>query len=187
MNRKHKGFTVIQMVVAMVIFAILCGIGIAGYRQHSRRADIESVCSNLRIWANNYEDAVSNSGYLEWEDGWSGTEESDFKDYVVELEDLYMNCSFDKSSIKSGETTVSSTGTTYKVFSVETKPETDVWGNPYRMIYTVDSSTRKIATVYFASAGPDAVWQENSDTEGYLNGVTSDDIIMALDIRESTR
>lgn len=187
MKRKHKGFTVIQLIVAMVIFAILCGIGIAGYRQHSRRADIESVCSDLRIWANNYEDAASNSGFLEWTDGWSGNEIEEFKDYARELEDLYMNCSFDKSSIKSGEVSVSSTGTTYKVFSVETKPEADVWGVPYRMIYAVDLTTGKIATVYFASAGPDATWQEESDTKGYINGVTTDDIVMTLDVRESTR
>lgn len=186
MKRHHKGFTVIQLVVAMVIFAILCGIGIVGYRQHSRRADIESTTSDLRIWANNFEDAASNSGFLEWDTGWTGTEEDEFADYVRELEDLYMNCSFDEGSIVAGNAE-DAAGNRYKVFSVETKPETDVWGNPYRMIYTVDVSTGKIATVYFASAGPDAVWQDNSDTQGYLDGVTTDDIVMVLDIRQSTR
>ena len=185
MSIKHKGFTVIQLVVAMAIFAILCGIGIAGYRQHSKRADVESACSDLRIWANNYEDAASNSGFLEWADGWSCNEVSEFKDYARELEDLYMNCSFDESTVKSGSATASEKS--YKVFSIETKPEVDPWGLPYRMIYTVNADTGRIATVYFASAGPDGIWQDKSDTEGYLSGVTSDDIIMTLDIRESTR
>lgn len=83
--------------------------------------------------------------------------------------------------------TVTNNGTTYRVFSVETEPERDPWGDPYRLIYTVDTSTGKIATVYFASAGADAQWQNESDTKGYIAGITSDDIVMSLVIRETVR
>lgn len=180
MYKKHKGFTVVQLVIAMVIFAILTGIGITGYQQHARRADVETASNDLRIFGNNYEDAVADIGYVFWEKGATDAKEK-VKEYLKELQEVYMNCEFNIDE----RLEFVDFGTDHYGFTVDMKEEKDPWGLMYRMVYIINQNTGKADNIYFASAGPNSTWVEYIEgSNTYLSEKYDDDIILAMTVRE---
>lgn len=172
----------------MIIVAILAGIGITGYKQHAKRADIETASNALRVWGNNYEEAVDDIGYITWDD--NSTAKEQVKEYLQELEDVYMNCSFDKDSLQ----LVSFNSDHQRGFIVNLSDhETDPWGKQYRMVYminTASSADIKVDNVYLASPGPNSTWVEeitNDSVPLYSEGSYDDDVILSMIVREIER
>ena len=172
--KKHVGFTVVQMVMAMVLFAILSGIGGNAYNTHIKQANKEQTTTSLRLFAGSMEDATLDLGMPTWATGDADIENKALN-YLNELEDVYFTCSWNGDTFALQEF-----GADYYGFMVETAPETDAWSSPFRIYYILKDGA--VAQVLFASAGPNGTWSDNAPT-GYLNKNYDDDIVMQMELR----
>lgn len=171
MIKIHKGFTIIQLVIGMLIFVILMSIGSNAYNTHILTSNIESVSSTLQIYARNAEDAITDMGFITWDLSETSTAivKSDVEDYLNEAENVYFLCTFDYDSL-----VIDNFNSTKYGFSINTYKERDPWGNPYKFIYILENSDCE--RLIFASAGPDGTWADST----YIENEFSDDIAIVM-------
>lgn len=181
MVRKHKGFTLESVIIAMVIFSILSAMGIAGYTQHVKHANIENTTSQLTVYGKNLEDAVDNIGFLQWKQS-DNTDlvKSKAADYLKELEDVYFTCRFDYSTLQ-----ISDFESSHYGLSISTAPQKDAWGGVYQFYYILTTGSGEPDRALFCSAGPDSTWATEPDNKAYLAGSYDDDIVNLLTIKTS--
>ena len=174
--KRHGGFTFHQMLIAMVIMAILAGVGFNAYSKNISRANIDQTSSNLQIMAGNMEDATTDIGFVSVIQGDEGAS-TDVHHYFNELEDIYFTHTWNYESLVFQVFDTSLHG-----FVVETALGRDAWGMPFHFycIYQDDV----VQNMIFSSAGPNMVWSDASHT-AYQVGDYDDDIFIVMTRRNT--
>lgn len=110
MQRKHKGFTVIQILVAMLIFCSLAGVAFYGSNVYVTQANYEKANADLKAYQTTAEMAIN------YNKPWIIK-----KTFTPETLNKYLDAGDKVSAVMDGETQVYQTQVL------------DPWGNPYRV------------------------------------------------------
>lgn len=159
-SKRRAGFSLIEIVIALIIIAIvMIGFGASASMQ-VKRTNRETVANELQVLASNFSDAYYDLGSPEIDPTAEGAA-SDFERFLKLVSADYLNYTFDYDSIEA-------MGNGFKVLVTE---PIDVYEQQY-CAWFVTSGTARYVVV--ASGGDDGV----VDWEGYKNQNYSDDIIM---------
>lgn len=169
MFKKKKGYTLVEVIAVMAIIAVLTiGVGVVSVR-NVRKANIDQTASDLQIFSTNMGDAYYEIGAPIIDP--AGTDGSaQFQNYLTELQDSYMNCTFDMASIEA----------TSNGFKVDFASPTDAFDNQFTMWCTTKEGLDPY--IMIVSGGPDGA----IDTSNYDDQDYGDDIVMIIHPKSTT-
>lgn len=147
-RREHKGFTLIHLVLAMVIFCILSGIAFWGSNVYITQANYEKVDADLQMFETNIQTAI----FYNKPQITKGT-------FCVDTLNKYLSQEFQvtQDAVQGDTSYVATTGT--GVYN-------DPWGHPYHFDVEYDTTDQTVGvklSVTVASAGKDAAMGTEDD------------------------
>lgn len=148
MRGKHKGFTVIQIVTAMVIFCILTGAAFYGASVYNKQAKYEKADADLIAYQTTIETAINYNKPKIMK-----------QTFTPETLNKYIGAEDKITAVQDGET---------KIFQTEAL---DPWGMPYRVSVTYSGTAGSLKMeVKVECAGADSVFgtgDESNVVVGY--------------------
>ena len=168
--RKRSGYTLTEIIIAMIIVAVLVGAAtVIGYKS-IENARIKSVENDMRVFAANINEAYDQVGALSIDDSLGAAQKEEaVTDYLDSLSRYYLSFNFDLKTLE-----ITAGG--FKVNTAENL--LDAWKNPYTMYCSTAGANA--GRIIFASSGANA----KNESEEYENGKFSDDIVMLIKERE---
>ena len=164
-----RGFTLIEVMIVITIIGILF-TGILFYGNAvSKKANINSVNSQLRLLNSDIETMLQTKGKLllpPTVPPLSQTDQTIVTNYITSMANDFCKVDFDMSTLQ------------YKTggIIIQTKTLMDAWGNPYTMMINTDNTSASGGLIIFASPGPDGKLSLNT----YKNGQFGDDILIMI-------
>ncbi len=167
MKTNSRGFTLIEIVGATIIIAILTIAGVNISSGAVYRSRIDAATMDLQIFATDMEAVLEDIGVVDLKT----SDKMDYKttkikEYLHVIEKDYTHTTFNLDTLD-----VSASR-----FTIETYELLDPWNNHYRLTYNTDRSMGKPGTCILASAGPNRVFED----DGYPDGVFGDDILVVI-------
>lgn len=160
--KSKRGWTLVETIVVMLIMTILIAGAAYVSVRNIKSANISQTASSLQIMSADIGDAYYEMGFPEIEPSEDG--KAQFKNYLQELGQNYMNCTFDLDTVE-----VMSNG-----FSVEISDPTDSFEN--RIIMQAITTSDVAKYVLLISCGPDGIMTQ----DGYETQQYGDDIISVV-------
>ena len=174
-KRARKGFTLTELIIVVAIISILGTASVITGTKQVAKARIQETTAFLRTLSCDIEDGIMDMGFLDTVDVSNEGELAAVKNYLYELEDKYLSCGFDYSSIAAV-----STGN-YTGFGITLTGSQDAWGLNYMFFYFRNAAEDSYR-IAIASRGPNTAWSAEQAT-GYVNAVSEswdDDIVVVM-------
>lgn len=173
-NRKNA-FSIVELVIVLLILAILMAMGIGVGSKQLAKARIQETTSFLQTVDTNIEEAIMDMGFLTDVD--LSTNEAEIEAYLNEMEDIYLPCNFDFTTL----TAIGPVGD-YLGFSINLSIVQDSWNLPYRLFYMYDETTETYR-ITIASGGPNSTFSSAAAT-AYITASADDtwedDIVVVM-------
>ena len=158
---KRKGVTMVEILIAILLLAVLAGIGIIGGSNQIARGHIDQTATSLEIFAANLEDAINDLGEVDLSGATTTSQQTAIlTSYLDELAERYLGFDFDFATLE-----LTSYG-----YTIQTNDYKDAWGTPCRMFATTGETHNRYT---LASAGADAQWNDAT----YASAEYGDDIL----------
>ena len=164
-----KGFSLIEVMIVVVIIGILfTGIMFFGSAV-SKKANINSVNSQLRLLNSSIETMLQTKGKLILPPNvppLSQADQTTVTNYISSMANDFCKVDFDMLSLQ------------YKTggIIIKTKTLLDPWGSAYTMMINTDNTNANGGMIIFASSGPDG----KTSLSTYKNGQFGDDILIMI-------
>ncbi len=160
-----KGFTLLELIGAMIIIAILTIAGSITAVNAVKRANIDATAASLQVFASDMESILEDVGVVEFTDPKTDDQEKVvILEYLALIESNYTHTYFDKDTLKIEASR----------FTIHTRDLQDAWDSKFTLIYNTDPAKGVTGTCILASPGPNL----NIESEGYGDGLFSDDILL---------
>lgn len=173
MYRVKRGFSLLELVIAILIVAILAGVGATFGGKQIKISSKEATKAEMQTLARSVEGATIEYGFLD-----SVTNHSAVENYFGQWQNEFLPCLLDFSNATyyaPGGTDDLGTGGTGVMFT--TVKYADAWSTEYRIYYILDAAGE--TQIVLASAGPNSFWSEAAET-GYQVGDRDDDITIKM-------
>lgn len=165
--RRYKGFSLIEIVVALLIITLITTSAVFGFRKQAEQSKIDVTTAALQTFASDMEAILDDIGVVDVEASASQLErQAKVKEYLTLIESTYTHTYFDKSTLV----------VTSDRFTIKTSSIQDGWGQQFILIYNINNSKGVAGTCILASAGPNLLFND----VGYGNGEFEDDVILIV-------
>lgn len=154
MNKKSHGFSLLEIIIALVIFGIAGALMSSANTKNIHRTKISTTTEEAQLFAADMDSVISEIGIP------SSNQRSDALDFINALEQEYLNFTFDHTTL-----VLSASG-----FTIMTQELKDGFDQPF-MFYV--STAPNNARVMLISAAADMKFE----TASYAGGSFGDDII----------
>lgn len=162
-----QGFSMIELMGALVIIAVLTVSGGLAVNTSVKRANVDGTTAQLQVFASDMEAVLEDVGIVEFKPGDTDAfKKSTINQYLAEIEDGYMHAYFDRNSVVVGANN----------FRVRTLDVRDSWDSPMTVIYNTNAAKGEPGLCMFISPGPNMVLED----AGYKNSNFSDDILVIV-------
>lgn len=162
--KRRSGFSLPSVLAAIAISAILFGASMTTVSIQGKKTNIRATSSQLSVIATAITDSYEDLG----EPVFGTTDIGAFKDYLTQLQNVYLGVKFDMDS-------VTATANGFKVDTVDPK---DSFGGDYHFRFVTAADT--LHSVMICSWGPNAISEEST----YADKNYGDDIVAIANVRE---
>ena len=173
-----KGYSLIEIVIVMLIIAILGASSVIVGSKQVARSRVQDATTFIQTMESNLEEGITDIGFLEDVD--YSTNGDGVKAYLNELEDIYLNCLFDYSTLKAVPSLPDAYG---EGFQIDISTPEDPWGMTYTLFY-MHGEAEDNYRIVIASPGPNNIWSSEGYASGYVkvgdsgsSNIVDDDVI----------
>ncbi len=167
MKNNSRGFTLIEIIGAMIIVSILTIAGSTTASKAIHRSRVDATTADLQIFASDMEAILEDVGVLDLDPADSmDYRRSKIQEYLALIEQDYTHATFDRATLVPNN----------NGFTIDTFELMDPWNSHYRLIYNTNAGKGVPGTCILASPGPNMVFE----TIGYGDGEFKDDILVII-------
>lgn len=166
MKFNHRGFTMIELIGALIIIAILTVATGFTATNVVHRSRVDATTADLQVFASDMEAVLEDIGVVELDDASTAESQAKIREYLAMIEANYTHLYFDRTTLAA----------TRDGFTINTVEAIDPWGQKYLLTYNTSRTKGQPGTCILSSSGPNMAMENDQ----YPTGNFSDDICVII-------